>query len=111
MLERSRPSVVGAVDVKGTIASSTVTEAIVRSSGCGFVTRTLDLAGLELDAADVELVRRRRVRADQVDERRAGRDVAADDEREQHDRDERPEPPAELPTPLARVARPISRSR
>ena len=40
MLERSRPSVCGPSSSNGTIASSTVTEAIVRSSCCGFVTRT-----------------------------------------------------------------------
>ena len=37
--ERRRPSVVGPSTVKGTIASSTVTVAMVRSSRCGFVTR------------------------------------------------------------------------
>ena len=41
MLERSRPSVCGPSSSNGTIASSTVSEAIVRSSCCGFVTRTL----------------------------------------------------------------------
>ena len=39
MLERSRPSFAGPSSVYGTIASSTVTDAIVRSSVCGFVTR------------------------------------------------------------------------
>ena len=62
-----------------------------------------DLAGLELDAPHVELVRLRRVRADQADERGARRDVAADCEREQHDRDERPQPPGEVPAPLRRL--------
>ncbi len=37
--ERSRPSVGSPSTSKGTIASSTVTDAIVRSSRCGFVTR------------------------------------------------------------------------
>ena len=36
--ERSRPSVEGPSTVKGWIASSTVTAAIVRSSGCGLRT-------------------------------------------------------------------------
>ncbi len=40
VLERSRPSVAGPSSSNGTIASSTVTDAIVRSSCCGFVTRT-----------------------------------------------------------------------
>ena len=39
VLERSRFSVAGPSSVKGTIASSTVTEAIVSSSGCGLRTR------------------------------------------------------------------------
>ena len=38
VLERSRPSVVGPSSVYGTIASSTLTFAIVRSSRCGFRT-------------------------------------------------------------------------
>src|SRR5688572_30830687 len=38
VLERSRPSVVAPSTVNGTIASSTLTLAIVRSSGCGFRT-------------------------------------------------------------------------
>ena len=46
VLERSRPSVCGPSTSNGTIASSTVTEAIVRSSCCGFVTRTLISPGL-----------------------------------------------------------------
>ncbi len=100
VLDRRRPSVESPSTVNGTIASSTVTDAIVRSSCCGIRDAHADLAGLELDPADVELVRLRRVRADQADERGAGRDVAADDEREQHDRDERPEPPAQLPASL-----------
>jgi hypothetical protein len=39
VLERSRESVRSPSTVNGTIASSTVTDAIVRSSACGFVTR------------------------------------------------------------------------
>ena len=38
VLERSRSSVAGPSSVNGTIASSTVTDAIVRSSRCGFRT-------------------------------------------------------------------------
>ena len=53
----------------------------------------LDLSGPELDAPDVELVHRRRVSPEQVDDRRAARHEQADDEREQHDRHERPQPP------------------
>ena len=40
VLERKRPSVASPSTVNGTMASSTVTDAIVRSSCCGFVTRT-----------------------------------------------------------------------
>jgi hypothetical protein len=40
VLERSRSSVRGPSSSNGTIASSTVTDAIVRSSCCGLVTRT-----------------------------------------------------------------------
>ena len=54
-----------------------------------------DLARLELDAADVELVRGRRVLADQVEHRRAVRGEQADHDRQQQDRRERPEPPAQ----------------
>jgi hypothetical protein len=39
--ERRRPSVRSPSRVYGTIASSTVTEAMVRSSRCGFVTLML----------------------------------------------------------------------
>ncbi len=45
VLERRRPSVVGPSTVKGTIASSTLTFAIVRSSGCGLRTRILTSPG------------------------------------------------------------------
>ena len=56
-----------------------------------------DLALAELDAADVELVGRRRRAAEQVDDAVALRDDERDGDREQHDRHERPEPPAETP--------------
>ena len=46
VLERSRPSVPGPSSSYGTIASSTVTDAIVRSSCCGLVTRTRISPGL-----------------------------------------------------------------
>ena len=97
VLERSRPSVAGPSSVNGTIASSTVTEAIVRSSRCGLRTRTRISPGAKLDAADVELVGRRRAAADQVDDAVARETTSADDEREQHDRHERPEPPGDAP--------------
>ena len=93
MLERSRLTSFGPSTVNGTIASSTVTEAIVIGSACGFVTRILISPGSELDPADVEDVGRRRVAPDQIDERGAGGDERADDDGEQEDRPERPEPP------------------
>jgi hypothetical protein len=46
VLERSRPSVCGPSSSKGTMASSTATEAITRSSCCGLVTRTRISPGL-----------------------------------------------------------------
>ena len=52
------------------MASSTVTLAIVSFVCCGFVTRIADLARLELDPADVELVERRRRAADEVERAR-----------------------------------------
>ncbi len=62
MLERRRFSVAGPSSVNGTIASSTVTEAIVSSLGLRVADADPDLARLELDAADVERVGGRRVR-------------------------------------------------
>ncbi len=61
MADRSRSSVFDPSTPNGTIASSTVTDAMVRSSVCGLVTLDPDLARLELDAPDVEEVRLRRV--------------------------------------------------
>ena len=95
MLDLSRPSVAGPSRVNGTIASSTVTDAMVRSSGCGFRTSDADLAGGQLDAADLELVRRRRVAPDQVDDLVAARDHERDRHRKQHDGDERPQAPGD----------------
>ena len=62
-----------------------------------------DLAVAELDAADVELVGRRRRAAEQVDDPVALRDDERDRQREQHDRDERPEPPADAPADRGRT--------
>ena len=99
VLERNRPSVCGPSTSKGTIASSTVTEAIVRSSCCGFVTRTLISPGLNS-------TRRTSNRSGcggfapirpTSDEPRC--DEGPDDGREQHHRDERPEAPARLDPP------------
>ena len=53
-----------------------------------------DLARLELHPADVELVRRRRVRAHEVDQRVAGGGEDRHRRDEEHDRYERPEAPA-----------------
>ena len=54
-----------------------------------------DLARRELDATDVELVRGRRVRADEVDERRAGGDDHPHRGGEQQHRDDRPDAPVD----------------
>ena len=62
----------------------------------------LDLAGLELHPADVELVRLGRVRADQADEGRARGDEGAHRQRQEHDRQQRPEAPAGLDPPRRR---------
>ena len=81
--------------VYGTIASSTVTEAIVRSSRCGFVTRIRISPGLNSTRRMSNSSAGGGFLPDQVDERAAGRAKSADDEREQQDRAERPEPPAQ----------------
>ena len=99
VLERSRPSVCGPSTSNGN------DRVVDRDRGDREVVllrvrdADLDLARLELDPADVEQVGLRRVRADQADERRAGRDEGPDDGREQHHRDERPEAPARLDPP------------
>ena len=53
-----------------------------------------DLAGVELDAADVELVDRRRVLAEQTGDGRPARREERHDAGQQDQRHERPEPPA-----------------
>ena len=94
VLERRRPSVVGPSTVYGTIASSTLTFAIVRSSGCGF--RTM----IRISPGENSTRRMSNSSAgggfvpDEVDERGAARDDGADGEREQQDGHERPQPPA-----------------
>ena len=97
VLERRRPSVCGPSSEYGTIASSTVTVAIVRSSGCGFVTWIRIVPGSNVDPADVELVERRRVVADQAGERAAARREERDRRDKEEDRRERPEAPAGAP--------------
>ena len=59
----------------------------------------LDLAGPELDAADVELVARRRVLPDEVEQRVAGGDEDRDRADERDDRQQRPEPPVRAAQP------------
>ena len=59
----------------------------------------LDLARPELDPADVELVRRRRVLPDELEERVAGGDEDRDRADERHDREQRPEPPVRAAQP------------
>ena len=102
VLERSRPSVCGAVELERD------DRVVDRHRGDRQVVLlrvgdpNADLAGLELDPPNVELVRLRRVRSDQPDERRARRDVAADRDREQDDGHERPQPPREVAPLTAR---------
>ena len=69
VLERRRPSVAGPVQVNGTMASSTVTDATVRSSRCGFVTLMRISPGLNSTRRTSNLIRRRRVAAEQIGDR------------------------------------------
>ncbi len=73
---------------------------VVHGDGCdgqvvrlGVPHRDPDLAGRQLDPADLELVRRRGVRPDQVDDLVAAGDHERDRHREQQDGYERPEAP------------------
>ena len=95
VLERSRPSVVGPSTVNGTIASSTLTFAIVRSSGCGLRTVMRISPGenstrrMSNSSAGGGFVPTRSASDEPLvhDE--------ADGEREQEHRHDRPEPPVE----------------
>ena len=74
----------------------------------------VDLARHELDAVDVELVGRRRVRANEVDERAPGRGEDGDRADEEEDRDEGKQAPARagaLLSPCERAGLHLSRQR
>ena len=81
-----------AVEVNGTIASSTITCAIVRSSCCGFVTRTRISPGLNSTRAR-RTRRRAAACAEQVEHGAAGRGEERDDADQQHERHECPQAP------------------
>ena len=93
MLERSRPSVAGPSSVYGTMASSTVTEAMVRSSRCGLRTRIRISPARNSTRRTSNSSAGGGVPPSEVDDPVALRDDDGDREGEQHDRHERPEPP------------------
>ena len=101
--ERRRPSVSSPSTVKGTIASSTVTMAIVRSSRCGFVTRIRTSPG----ESSTRLMSNSSAGGGLCPTRSRMEPPARREERddgdEQKDRNERPEPPARRVSAALRV--------
>ncbi len=95
VLERRRPSVVGPSTVKGTIASSTFTFAIVRSSVCGFRTRMRISPGENSTRRMSNSSAAGGFEPTRSTERRTRCHDDADCEREQENRHDRPQPPVE----------------
>ena len=95
VLERSRPSIARPVDRERHDRVVDRDEGDRQVVGLRVADGDPDLAGVELDAAHVERVGRRRVAPDQVDERGAGRHEQPDDDGQQQHRRERVQAPAD----------------
>ena len=100
VLERSRRSAAGPSSRYGTIASSTVTLAIVSFGRCGLVTLILISPGLNSTRRTLNLIQGRWRAADEVQEGGAGRREQCDDAGEKEQRNERPKAPVARLAPL-----------